>query len=60
MVDDIALGDDFANEKAKTTFHRVLVDQILPTFMERDAALELLEEHVTNSLLKVDLYTIPF
>jgi hypothetical protein len=53
MVDDVEFGDDFAQEKAKTTFHRVLVEQILPTFMERDTALELLEEHLTNNLLKV-------
>jgi hypothetical protein len=53
MVDDIEFGDNFAQEKAKTTFHRVLVEQVLPTFMDRDAALELLEEHLTNNLLKV-------
>jgi hypothetical protein len=53
MVDDVEFADDFAQEKAKTTFHRVLVEQILPTFMERDTALELLEEHLTNNLLKV-------
>ena len=53
MVDDIGFGDNFAEEKAKTTFHRVLVEQVLPTFMERETALDLLEEHVTNNLLKV-------
>lgn len=53
-VDDIGFGDNFAEEKAKTTFHRVLVEQVLPTFMDRDKALDLLEEHVTNNLLKAN------
>ena len=53
IVDDLANADDFARDKAKTTFHRVFVEQIQPTFMERDEALFLLEEHVTNNILKV-------
>lgn len=47
------LGGDFGKEKAKTTFHRVLIEQILPQFLDRDNAMDLLEEHVTNNLLKV-------
>jgi hypothetical protein len=53
MLDDLCFADDFAKEKAKTTFHRILVEQILPQFLARDNAMELLEEHVTNNLLKV-------
>jgi hypothetical protein len=52
-IDDLAFASNFADEKAKTTFHRVLVEQVLPTFIDREAALDLLEEHVTNNLLKV-------
>lgn len=53
LPDDFAFADEFAQEKAKTTFHRVMVDQILPTTMTRDIAFGLLEEHVTNNILKV-------
>jgi len=53
FVDDLANADNFAKEKAKSTFHRVLVEQVQPKFMQRDEALELLEEHITNNILKV-------
>lgn len=56
-LDDLAFANDFAEDKSKTTFHRILVEQILPTFMEKDDALVLLEEHVTNNILKV---LVPF
>jgi hypothetical protein len=49
----LGFADNFAEEKAKTTFHRILVEQVLPTFMEKDDALLLLEEHITNNILKV-------
>ena len=29
------------------------MEQVLPTFMEKDNALTLLEEHITNNILKV-------
>jgi hypothetical protein len=46
-------AENFAKETAKSNFHRVLVEQVVPTFMDRDDALLLLEEHVTNNILKV-------
>ena len=52
-LDDLCFADEFAKDRANTTFHRVLIEQILPQFMSKDCALELLEEHVTNNLLKV-------
>jgi hypothetical protein len=51
--DDHFEAKDFAKNKAKTTFHRVLVEETLPTSMTREKAFALLEEHVTNNLLKV-------
>lgn len=57
IIDDLANSNDFAKDKAKTTFHRVLVEQVQPTFMDRDNALLLLEEHITNNILKVCLYS---
>lgn len=57
IIDDLANSNNFAKNKAKTTFHRVLVEQIQPTFMDRDDALLLLEEHITNNILKVCLYS---
>ena len=49
----MGFANNFAEDKAKTTFHRILVEQVLPTFMEKDDALMLLEEHITNNILKV-------
>jgi len=49
----LGFANNFAEDKAKTTFHRILVEQVLPTFMEKDNALMLLEEHITNNILKV-------
>jgi hypothetical protein len=54
-IDDIAHSDGFAQERASVSVHRILVEQILPTFMKRGDALDLLEEHVTNNILKVYL-----
>jgi hypothetical protein len=36
----------------------VLVEWILPTFLKRDDALDLLEERVTNNLLKVSSLSV--
>lgn len=58
IIDDLANSNNFAKDKAKTTYHRVLVEQVQPTFMDKDDALLLLEEHITNNILKVCLFAI--
>ena|SRR5579859_1782616 len=52
-VDDLVPEESFAEQKARTTFHRILVEYIVPTFQDGEAALALLQEHITNNILKV-------
>ena len=52
-TDDLRFAGELGKEVVKTTFHRVVVENVVPQFITRDDALELLEEHVTNNLLKV-------